>query len=163
MIEFFFFLTFLVHILVVNVLIGGLPVLLLTDWLAARTEHTAYRVLGNVLSRVLPFFLIGGILLGIGTFLLSHVRYGPSIYGAGIAIGRVWIVLVPVLIALYWGLHIFKDDRIALKQNSTLRNALGSGIMLSLFFITFFICIGHGLDDGPRVLDDRSVKWFSQS
>lgn len=132
-----FSLTVLIHILVVNLLIGGLPVLLFTDWIANRTGQPAYHNLIKTLTRVFPLLLVAGILLGVGTLILSLMRYSSSFYGAGTVMGQTWMFLVPVLIVLLLGLLILKEDSMRLNQNATLRYALGSAILAGLLVVTF--------------------------
>jgi len=59
--------TFLLHVVCVNLLVGGLPVLLFTEWIAARGALGAYRELAGILAKVLPWVLVTAVLTGAET------------------------------------------------------------------------------------------------
>lgn len=93
---------FSLHILVINVVIGGTLMAL-----ASRFSKSANTPPFSVaLSSKLPVSFALGINLGVAPLLFLQVLYGHLFYSSSILMGRFWIVIIPLAILGYYGAHI---------------------------------------------------------
>ena len=135
--QFLFSFTLLIHLLVVNVLIGGLPVLIFTNWVANRTDQQACRHLIRFITDILPWCLLVGIILGIGSLALSFLTNGSTVSGAGTAMGHTWTMVLLVLILLLAGLLVLRTSSRRQNERVSLNFALVGGIFSGLLIVAF--------------------------
>lgn len=123
---------FLLHILLVNVVIGGSLVALVTR-LFGRVQLQP--TLSGLLSPYLPVALPFAINLGVAPLLFLQVLYGHMFYTSSILIAISWIAVVPLLIVAYYGVYICarQQDRTSFLAPTAL--ALATMIFLYIGFI----------------------------
>ena len=96
-------LTFFLHILAMNVLLGGGLLALLAKWksnTSAYSERLFYEI-----SRMLPSILPTTITLGVAPLLFVQVLYGQFFYTSSIIVGWSWFLVLGLLTVAYYGFY----------------------------------------------------------
>lgn len=102
---------FTLHILVINVLVGGTLLFLYSRV----TRKGQERQLLEPLSRKLPVTFALGINLGVAPLLFLQVIWGHLFYTSSILLGTFWILVIPLVIVAYYGTYIHaKSERTSL-------------------------------------------------
>jgi hypothetical protein len=96
-------LTFLLHILAMNLLLGSGLLALMAKWKSNGTEYS--NRLFQELSRILPSFLPATISIGVAPLLFVQVLYGQFFYSSSIIIAWPWFLVLGFLTAAYYGLY----------------------------------------------------------
>ena len=131
-IQFLLLLTFVLHILFMNVMLGG-AVIALVGAIRNKTPH-AMNVSEN-LSGKIPFLVAFTVNLGVAPLLFIQVLYGHFIYVSSILMGIFWLSIILILIAAYYSLYIFK---MKFQSLGKLRILFMSIAVIALFVIGFF-------------------------
>lgn len=98
-------LTLTLHLLVINVVLGG-SLLGLARFFTSASGQGVYE--GSGLRTKIPVLLALGINLGVAPLLFVQVTYGPLIYSSSVLMATFWLAVVPVLILAYYGAYIVK-------------------------------------------------------
>ncbi|MGA7859606.1 MAG: hypothetical protein WCA11_16845 [Terracidiphilus sp.] len=95
--------TFFLHILAMNFMLGGAVMALLARW---RGKGNSYgkRVFLDVAKKI-PSLLAATITLGIAPLLFVQVLYGQYFYTSSILIAWPWLLVLVFLIAAYYGFY----------------------------------------------------------
>lgn len=96
-------LTFVVHLIAMNVVLGGSVVTTVT-WLRRRTDHDARLV--EQLSRWLPVAVAATITFGVAPLLFTQVLYGRLLLTSSILLGWTWLAVVPIVTLAYYGAYL---------------------------------------------------------
>jgi len=103
--KFFDDVTLTLHFLFLHLLLGGLVLGIIWNFLGhMRKSSTAIESSGVVLSR-LPILMTYVINLGVPPLLFAQVLYGRAIYTSSLLIGFYWIGVIPALIIGYFLLY----------------------------------------------------------
>lgn len=97
--------TFTLHVFAMNAAFGGG---LWTVWNLIRgrkSEHPFSRRLAQELAKALPIVLAFTITLGVAALLFVQVLYGQFLYTSSILVGAVWMCVIPLVIAAYYGYY----------------------------------------------------------
>ena len=135
---------FLLHALFMNLVIGGTPIMVATDWLGYGTGRERYRRLGAALADMLPSFLVFAVVLGVASLLFVQAAYGPVFYPAMLLVGTMWIAVLGAVILGYVGLSAYKYWRVWLGGRPGLQLALGS-VNVVLFWGVAWIFVMAGI------------------
>ncbi|RMH05607.1 MAG: hypothetical protein D6704_09140 [Nitrospirae bacterium] len=100
--------TFVFHVLAMNMVLGGTPILVVTEGIGYWTGRSRYQCLAKTLSTVLPTAMAFAVVLGVGPLLFLQALYGQFFYTATILIGDLWIALVLAVMVAYAGLYAYK-------------------------------------------------------
>ncbi|MDZ7292006.1 MAG: hypothetical protein ONB44_19550 [candidate division KSB1 bacterium] len=125
--------TFLLHILVMNFMLGGGFLAAIAKLQSRKDEN--HRRLFEDLSRKIPSLLAATITLGVAPLLFLQVLYGQFFYSSSILIGWPWFLVLIFLTLAYYGFYL-----VAFKKG-TATNTAGWVILFSLilvFVIGFF-------------------------
>jgi hypothetical protein len=103
--------TFTIHQLLVNIVLGGSLILLVTR-LRGRDVDLVDGPPATLVKRI-PIAFAMGINFAVAPLLFVQVLYGHLIYTSSILIARYWILVVPFLILAYYGayIHAYKHAR----------------------------------------------------
>jgi hypothetical protein len=103
-------LTFLLHLLPMNFILGGTII----STLLRRTPDSPRNELRDFLARAMPPMVAATVSFGVAPLLLTQVLYGRLFYSASILMGWFWLILIPLLILGYYGTYLvaFKGDRL---------------------------------------------------
>ena len=96
--------TFTLHILVINVIIGGSLIVLFSRLRSPETSLETH-LIGGVASKLPTTFALG-INLGIAPLLFLQVIYGHLFYSSSVLMAVYWILVIPLLIIAYYGAYI---------------------------------------------------------
>jgi hypothetical protein len=126
---------FTLHIVVINVLLGG-SLLFLFSRLLRREQQEQ---LLDPLSSKLPVAFALGINLGVAPLLFLQVIWGHLFYTSSILLGTFWILVIPLVIVAYYGTYIHaKAARRALAVS-----AIGATCLILLYVA--FILVNNNL------------------
>ncbi len=126
-------LTFFLHILAVNLLLGG-GVIALCNHLRRRGSETA-ELVGREVSGRLPLVMALAINLGVAPFLFMQVIYGQFLYVSAVLTAVLWLSLFLLLIAAYYGFYLYRDRYQALGGMRPWPLGLAVGLVLLVGFI----------------------------
>lgn len=112
--------TFLVHVLLMNFVLGGS---LITIVSILRRKETGPETVS------LPTLVALTINFGIPPLLFVQVLYGHLFYSSSILMAVPWILVIPILIAAYYGAHIY-SHQITHKPSLARTSLIISGVLL---------------------------------
>jgi hypothetical protein len=98
-------LTFFLHVLFMNCLLGGTAVALVCTMRRKSSAFSA-RLAGD-LGRLLPSVFAFTITLGVAPLLFLQVMYGHLLYASSILIGVPWLAIIGMVVLAYYGVYIF--------------------------------------------------------
>lgn len=123
--------TFLLHILAMNFLLGGSVLALLSKWLPGDKQHRD-RIFSDI-AKKLPVFLPATITLGIAPLLFVQVLYGQFFYTSSIIVAWPWFLVLVFLTVAYYGFYYVSF------QNA---KQPGKGGLVMFFSVLLIISIG---------------------
>ena len=98
-------LTFLLHLLAMNVVLGG-SVLALHWRLSRRAEGAAHRAaLLGFFAKALPVAVAATVTLGVAPLLFVQVLYGRLFLTSSILMAWFWLAVIPLVILAYYGAY----------------------------------------------------------
>jgi hypothetical protein len=95
--------TFFLHILAMNCMLGGAALALLARWRRGTNKY-GNRIFLDVAKKV-PVLLAATISLGIAPLLFVQVLYGQYFYTSSILVAWPWFLVIVFLIAAYYGFY----------------------------------------------------------
>lgn len=95
--------TFLLHIIAMNLVLGGGVLALVAKW-GSRNRESGGRMFMD-LAKKLPVFLPATITLGIAPLLFLQVLYGQFFYTSSILMAWPWFLVLVFLTAAYYGFY----------------------------------------------------------
>lgn len=101
--QFFLLLTFPLHLLAMNAMLGGLVIGVSQQFIGGGLRTR----LAHRLAIALPLVVAFVVNFGVAPFLFLQVLYGQFIYTSSILMGMFWILIVPVLIVAYYGAYLY--------------------------------------------------------
>ncbi len=127
--------TFTLHILAMNAAFGG-GLWTLWNLLRGRSDqHPFSRRLARELAKALPVLLAYTISLGVAALLFVQVLYGRFLYASSILIGGVWILVIPLVIAAYYGYYYVAGTAEAGRGRTALVAAFSVLCLMTVAFI----------------------------
>lgn len=139
--------SFLLHILFVNLMIGGTA---LTLWAQIRgLKNKKFNELAIEIEKTVTVNKSLAVVLGVAPLLSINVLYTVYFYSANALTGLMWISIIPfVIVAFLLGyLHKYTWDR--LKSNPSLHIAIISAATLIYFFVPFIFLTNINLMQFP--------------
>ncbi len=125
-------LTSVLHLLAMNLLVGGVMLSLIAR-LRARRSSEAHLQIALTIEKLLPVAVAATVTLGVAPLLFLQVLYGRLFFVSSILLGWWWLAIVPVLIAVYYGTYALASRRGGLAAVAGIALALlAVGAMLSL-------------------------------
>lgn len=125
-------LTFFLHVLFMNCLLGGTVVTLAC---IMRRKSSAFSArLASDLGRILPSVFAFTITLGVAPLLFLQVMYGQLLYASSILIGVPWLAIIGMVVVAYYGVYFFSIKEHEQKGSTTIALIL---VMLLLATIAF--------------------------
>jgi hypothetical protein len=98
-------LTFLLHTVAMNLLVGGALLTLLWRFRGAAEGAEHRRALAALFTKAAPALMAATVTLGVPTLLFVQVLYGRLFFTSSIVMGVLWLSVVPLLIVAYAVLH----------------------------------------------------------
>ena len=132
--------TFFAHSVFTNLLLGGMPILVLSDWLGRQKGKEHLRDLAQKMGTVGGRVLMLAVFLGLFSWLLQFGRYKNDLIQMIEAVNVGWGMLLILILLVSWGLHIYKTKITWLNQNLVARIVMvgvtfGGIVGIILFFV----------------------------
>ena len=149
--QFLLLLTFPLHLLAMNAMLGGLA---LGVYQHFRGGATALR-LAHRIAVLLPLTIAFAVNFGVAPLLFSQVLYGHFFYVSSILMGAFWLAVIPILILAYYGAYLY-DFRFA--------KLGGIGRWLALVVLCMLLVIGYFFSNNMllMLLTERFAGYFEQ-
>lgn len=149
--QFLLLLTFPLHLLAMNAMVGGL--------LIGVSQHFQGRPvnlrLAHRLAVLLPLVIAIAVNFGVAPLLFSQVLYGHLFYTSSILMAVYWLAVIPILILAYYGAYLydFRFDDLGAGGRW-----LGLVVLLMLFVIGYFFANNMHL----MLLTERFAGYFER-
>jgi hypothetical protein len=101
--------TFFVHILFLNVTLGG-TVIGAVHGLLAKDSEAPGRRLGRLLVGLLPASVSFTVTTGVAPLLFIQLLYGQVFYGATVLVGWLWLAIIPLIVVGYYSVYLYKFE-----------------------------------------------------
>lgn len=124
-------LTFFVHILVMNVMLGS-AIIALVHHLRGRKESEA---LTRTISVKLPFTVAFAVNFGVAPLLFIQVLYGQFLYSSSVLMAVYWLAVVGLVIAAYASAYVYDFRYASLDGLKTVFIAVTAVCLLIVAFI----------------------------
>jgi hypothetical protein len=148
--QFLLLLTFPVHLLAMNAMVGGLAIGVVQHFKGGPVRLR----LAHRLAILLPLVIAFAVNFGVAPLLFSQVLYGHLFYTSSILMGPFWLAIVPVLILAYYGAYLY-DFRF--QQLAGAGRWLALAVLVALFAIGFLFVNNMLL----MILPERFAVYFS--
>jgi hypothetical protein len=129
--QFLLLLTFPLHLLAMNAMVGGLAIGLTLHFKGGTVQLR----LAHRLAVLLPLVIAFAVNLGVAPFLFSQVLYGHFLYTSSILMASFWLAVIPLLIIAYYGAYLY-DFRF--EQLGGIGPWLALGVLVLLVVIGYF-------------------------
>jgi hypothetical protein len=137
LLHFLLLLTFLLHLVPMNLLLGGGILAAVSRILGGRRPFHAH--LAETITRLLPLVIAFTVTLGVAPLLFAQGLYGNLFYSSSILIGRAWFFVIPLVIFGYYGSYVLYFR----KGNEHGNRTLLSWITALLFVLVAFIYVNN--------------------
>jgi len=103
--HFLLLLTFFLHVLFMNCLLGGV---LLTAWSRwrSRTPADEHARLADQYTKLLPSLVAGTVTFGVAPLLFLQVIFGQFFFSSSVIMAWPWFMVVPILLLAYYGTYL---------------------------------------------------------
>ncbi|TKB25598.1 hypothetical protein FCL47_13770 [Desulfopila sp. IMCC35006] len=101
--QFLLLLTFPLHLLAMNAMLGGLAIGIVQHVKGGELQ----RQLAHRIAIALPLVIAFVVNLGVAPLLFVQVLYGQFLYSSSILMGVFWILIVPILIIAYYSAYLY--------------------------------------------------------
>ncbi len=148
--QFLLLLTFPLHLLAMNAMLGGLVLGVVQHIRGGGVQ----KQLAHRIALATPLVIALVVNLGVAPYLFVQVLYGQFIYTSSILIGICWIMIIPLLILAYYGAYLY-DFKF---------KSLGSlGIVIALLCCLVFITIAAFFSSNMLLMGSPGLfgKYFS--
>ncbi len=128
LLQFLLIFTFVLHLLFMNVVLGGGLVWLWATWKARRSPGGTHRVLARTIGRMLPVSTAFAITTGVAPLLFTQLLYGQLFYTSSVLMAWPWLAIVLLVGAGYYANYGIFYSRAATPR------ALVLGAVSAVFF-----------------------------
>ncbi len=148
--QFLLLLTFPLHILAMNAMLGGLVIGIVQHLRGGLVQ----RQLAHRIAIALPLVIAFVVNFGVAPLLFIQVLYGQFAYSSSVLMGTFWILIVPVLIIAYYGAYLYDFKFKALG---------GFGPLLAVLVLVLLLVIGFFFSNNMLLmtLPERFGEYFS--
>jgi hypothetical protein len=101
--------TFYVHILFLNVTLGG-TLISAVHALVATGKDAPGRRLGRLMVGLLPASVSFTVTTGVAPLLFVQLLYGQVFYAATVLVGWIWLAIVPLIVVGYYSVYLYKFE-----------------------------------------------------
>ncbi len=133
--QFLLLLTFTIHLLLMNILIGCGFI----AWVDETNNQGGEAAIGRLLAGKLPYVIALTINFGVAPLLFLQVLYGSFIYVSSVLMAWIWLSVVGLLILAYYWAYLYKYgyERYPLERSRLI------GFSLLLFAVVAFIFVNN--------------------
>jgi hypothetical protein len=101
--------TFYVHILFLNVTLGG-TLISAVHALVATGKDAPGRRLGRLMVGLLPASVSFTVTTGVAPLLFIQLLYGQVFYASTVLVGWIWLAIVPLIVVGYYSVYLYKFE-----------------------------------------------------
>jgi hypothetical protein len=130
--------TFLLHTLCMNLALGGSILAAFTRLQVRKTLFESKLYITTF--KALPVAIAATITFGVASLLFVQVLYGRLLYTSSILMGWIWLAVIPLIIAAYYGTYLVVFRK---KLNSRQSVVLSFGI--AILFLTVAFIYGNNM------------------
>lgn len=131
--EFLDILTFIIHLLFMNIVVGGCIIAFFSR-LTASDKSLSESLHGAIINKI-PSVLALTITFGVAPLLFIQVLYGHFIYSSSILMAVYWLSVVPFLIIAYYGVYIYARKYVTSRKLSIAALGISSVILIYIMII----------------------------
>lgn len=149
--QFLLLLTFPLHLLAMNAMVGGLIIGVYQHFKCGQVRaRLAHRI-----AVLLPLVIAFTVNFGVAPLLFSQVLYGHFFYASSILMASFWLAVIPILILAYYGAYIY-DFRF--------QQLAGAGRWLALLVLLMLLVIGYFFSNNMllMLLPERFAEYFGR-
>ena len=147
--QFLLLLTFPLHLLAMNAMVGGLAIGVVQHFRGGDSR----RRLAHRIAIILPLVIAFAVNFGVAPLLFLQVLYGHFVYTSSILMGLFWIAVVPILIIAYYGAYLY---------DFKFKDLGAAGKWLALAVLLLLFCIGYFFSNNMLLmtLPERFSEYF---
>ena len=147
--QFLLLLTFPLHLLAMNAMVGGLAIGVVQHFRGGDSR----RRLAHRIAIILPLVIAFAVNFGVAPLLFLQVLYGHFVYTSSILMGLFWIAVVPILIVAYYGAYLY---------DFKFKGLGAAGKWLALAVLLLLFCIGYFFSNNMLLmsLPERFSEYF---
>lgn len=152
---------FLIHILFVNLMVGGSLVVVTLEWMGLKNKR--WDALAHEVAQTITVNKSLAVVMGIGPLLCINLLYTMQWYSANALTGHAWLMIVPLVTVafLLTYLHKYTWDAWTSRSKKTLHQLTGLGAALLFLFIPLIFLANVNLMLFPS--EWEKVKGFFSS
>ncbi len=118
-----------IHFIFINIVVGGGIIALGSRLRQAKKDTVPFAVPGITTALAL------GINFGVAPLLFAQVLYGQFLYTSSILMAVWWILVIPVLIAAYYGAYIYSEGKAQAIRSTALALSLAALLYIAFIFV----------------------------
>lgn len=147
--QFLLLLTFPLHLLAMNAMVGGLAIAVVQQFRGGDARSR----LAHRIAVMLPLVIAFAVNFGVAPLLFLQVLYGHFVYTSSILMGMFWIAVVPILIIAYYGAYLY---------DFKFRGLGSAGKWLALAVLLLLFCIAYFFSNNMLLmtLPERFSEYF---
>jgi len=140
--------TFTLHLIMANVMLGGGIVALASEWLKRGDEKDKGRSMHRDIGSRLPMTIALTVNLGIPPLLFLQVLYGNFIYVSTVLMAAYWLSIFVLIILAYYGAYLYnmKHDRLG-----------ASRVWVMGISVLMLLAVGFFLTNSLLIMTDPKV------
>lgn len=131
-------LTFTVHILFINVVVGTSLLALIKRFRSPDSPGLPGGILDSSANKI-PSLIALAVTIGVAPLLFLQVLYGTLAYSSSVLMATFWILVIPVLIFGYYGAYLYAHKRRQGKGRSSLATLGLVVLVAALLYIGFML------------------------
>ncbi len=118
-----------IHFIFINIVVGGGIIALGSRLRQAKKDTVPFAVPGITTALAL------GINFGVAPLLFAQVLYGQFLYTSSILMAVWWVLVIPVLIAAYYGAYIYSEGKAQAIRSTALALSLAALLYIAFIFV----------------------------
>lgn len=148
--QFLLLLTFPLHLLAMNSMLGGLAIAILQHVHGGKVQ----KQLAHRIAVALPLVIAFVVNFGVAPLLFVQVLYGQFVYSSSILMGTFWILIIPILIVGYYCAYLYDFQFIQLGA---------AGPVIAFFTFALLLVIGFFFSNNMLLmtLPGRFAEYFA--
>ena len=149
--QFLLLLTFPLHLLAMNAMIGGLAIGIVQHCRGGEVE----KKLAHRIAIALPLVIAFVVNFGVAPLLFLQVLYGQFVYSSAVLMGIFWISIIPILIVGYYGAYLY---------DFKFKSLGGFGPVIAIVVLALLLVIGFFFSNNMLLmsLPERFTDYFGQ-
>ena len=149
--------TVFAHVMFSNLLLGGMPILILSDWIGRKKGKEHLRDLAHKMGRVGGRVLILTLIVGLFSWVLQWIENKHTLMQVMEAVTVAgWGMFLILILLVSWGLHIGKSNITWFNQNFLARMVIGGVTFGGIVGMTLFFVVAQAMIINPSHAEEVS-------